>query len=94
MRASNWIRKALPVYAKTDLSVCVPRSDPAIADDPKCLSGNRPVGQNAYRLTGVPSAGEAAASADVCNPDVPILLRVDDYVTLQGSCSLTRQADS
>jgi hypothetical protein len=77
-----------PVHAKTGFPVCVPRSDPAIADDPKCPSANRPVGTDAYRFTCVRTAGEAAASGDapahLCNPDLPILLRVDDYVTYAG----------
>jgi len=77
-----------PVHAKTGFPVCIPRSDPQAADDPKCPSANRPVGANAYRFTCARS-GEPAASNDapshLCNPELPVPLRKDDYVTFLGN---------
>ena len=52
-----------PVHAKTGFPVCIPRSDPQVADDAKCPSANRPVGASAYRFTCARS-GDAAASRD------------------------------
>ncbi len=76
-----------PVHAKTGYPVCIPRSDPLVADDPKCPAANRPVGANAYRFTCTRS-GDPAASNDapshLCNPELPVLLRKDDYVTFMG----------
>jgi hypothetical protein len=83
-----------PVHAKTGYPVCVPRVAPP-ANDPKCPSTNRPAPDAAnptrhLRFT----CGTGAASAVLeasgimplagCNPNLPVPLRVGDYVTYSG----------
>jgi hypothetical protein len=74
-----------PVHARTGFPVCIPRS--ATADDPKCPRGNRPADSNIRRFTcarpGAPAAAVDAPRHD-CNPELPIPLRVGDYVTYAG----------
>lgn len=74
-----------PVHARTGFPVCIPRS--AVADDPKCPRGNRPADSNIRQFT-CARPGARAASIDAprhdCNPELPIPLRVGDYVTFSG----------
>ncbi len=79
-----------PVHAKTGYPVCIPRTDPAISDDPLCPKANRPAPSPANATLHMRfTCGTVAAAPDVqahsaCNPNLPAPLQVGDYVTYLG----------
>jgi hypothetical protein len=78
-----------PVHAKTGYPVCIPRNDPAVANDPLCPLANRPVGTDAFRFTCEVNLANPPAAADaparLCDPTLPAPLQVGDYITYLGT---------
>lgn len=79
-----------PVHAMTGFPVCIPRVDPAAADDTKCPRLNRPSTLATGRFTCAQSVNAAPADpfapvSPGCDPNWPVPLRKGDYVTYFGN---------
>jgi hypothetical protein len=80
------------VKSETGFPMCVPRTDPSVADDPLCPQGNRPKGQSIFTM-GTPPAPTAAElqnpaerykTAPSLDPWRAAPFEVGDYVTVKG----------
>ena len=77
------------VKSETGYPMCIPRTDPAVADDPLCPRGNRPAGQKIITM-GTPAAPTAAERQNpalrtaTLDPWRAAPFQVGDYVTVRG----------
>jgi len=77
------------VKSETGYPMCLPRTNPATADDPLCPQGNRPAGQSIFTM-GTPPAPTAAERtnpalrAQSLDPWRAAPFEVGDYVTVIG----------
>jgi len=77
------------VKSETGYPMCIPRTDPAAADDPLCPQSNRPSGQSIFTMATLP----APTAAERQNPALRTValdpwraapFQVGDYVTVKG----------
>ena len=94
------------VKSETGYPMCIPRVDPATADDPLCPQGNRPAGQSIFTMATPPPptaaqfANPALRDVDATGKRAPVLLdpwreapfEIGDYVTVKGPVVYERDA--
>lgn len=77
------------VKSETGYPMCIPRTNPAVADDPLCPSGNRPADQTIFTM-GTPPAPTGAERQNpalrtvALDPWRAAPFQVGDYVTVRG----------
>ena len=86
------------VTAATSYPMCVPRSDPAVADDPECPDANRPRDAAGRPLQAFTTAAPVVPPADPAtgaypNPFFQAPLLPGDFITFAGTMTLEAGAD-
>jgi hypothetical protein len=77
------------VKSETGYPMCLPRTNPATADDPLCPQGNRPAGKSIFTM-GTPAAPTASERANPALRNAPLdpwraaPFQIGDYVTVKG----------
>lgn len=73
------------VHAVTGYPICIPRTDPQVADDSLCPKRNRSLGPTVTRYTlGTVAALPDAPACSACDPREMVPLQIGDYVTYSG----------
>ena len=74
------------VASATGYPMCLPRTDPAVQDDPLCPQGNRPTGLNGAFLSIFTMPDPAIlAPGQLPDPRIQAPLEIGDYVTFAGT---------
>jgi hypothetical protein len=77
------------VKSETGFPMCIPRTDPSVADDALCPRGNRPAGKSIFTMSAVPATSAGKVDLD---PWRAAPFQVGDYVTVRGPIVKERDA--
>ncbi|KAK0488388.1 hypothetical protein EDD18DRAFT_1311319 [Armillaria luteobubalina] len=72
------------IQASTGFPLCLPRADPAVADDPLCPDSNRPVDTSGKPLTGFTFAAPPVPAGQP-DPNLFVPLKVGDFIIYSGT---------
>ncbi|KAK0184793.1 hypothetical protein F5146DRAFT_938089 [Armillaria mellea] len=72
------------IQASTGFPLCLPRADPAVADDPLCPDSNRPVDGSGKPLTGFTFAAPPVPAGQP-DPNLFVPLKVGDFIIYSGT---------